>query len=291
MFEFDKWVSDQIVDAMKDVATYITVAELKRLVNKRVPPDKLKEFSKRLTESFNLVKLRTFDYALKLRDYPGMVLFLKDEGFRKSYLKFDTGRGVVLLDRGCRSIIREQSKTSYTILEHKLLQLFEGVIHETLEPTFAMSVPGTINRTIELFPGPKGEEYSKRVQELERGFHEKYVQLGDLKRRVLGLETSVKELDESVRQLIQRFAELIHNYVKVYDGIIEAVWADADRDKRLQILTSAIELAFHLSAVASFLDTSSKFYGMNMRDYAYWPYENVGILTRRAIRLFRDAMK
>jgi len=282
----DVWVLEVMKEVAKDVATYITIRELKQRLPERVPKEKRGEFVKRLSNTFSMLsrsgsRISDRDVFLKLSSFPGMMRILQDEEFRKTHMKLDTGNGIVVLDEGSKDVML----TSRMSMEHMIISCLEGWNREYLWPAFTVSLPGTLIEIEGRSPeGQARTSFSNEYSRFETEAQKERFELETRIRKVVNLEIPVTEYESEVKETLTEFSHVIDKYVSEYEKLMNLIYPSILQEVRREIGYRLFSLHLRMITLISGLDLMAKIYKLEWSGRGYWPMfslERLGNLTIR----------
>lgn len=287
LLSIDTWVLDLMLEVAKNVATYITVEELKKRIFGNIPKEKTSELKKRLSSSLSMLarsgtKISDRDIFLKLSNYPGMIRILQDEDFRKEHMKLDTGTGIVVLDDKSK----EMMLASRTSIEDKLLSCLEGWEQEYFWPAFTVSLPGTLSeiRSKKLGQNELSMKYQKEYLRFEKETEDKRLELDKRIDRVTNLKLAVGEYESEVKRTLTGFSDLLHEYIKEYDVLMNMIYPNITPELRSEVGYMLYTLQLRLLTLISALDLVAKIYGLEWHGRGDWPMSSLERLGKQVIR-------
>ena len=222
-------IDESILELMKkvamDVATSITVKELKNRILDLSSKENVGEIRRRLSTSLSLLVKRgniisDKDIFLKLSDYPGLIPILQDEKFRNDHLKLDTGTGTVILDKKCIDVL----SSSRTSIEHNILCCLKGWEKEYFYPSFKISLPGTLSLIESKLPeGQLKINYQKESLRFDRETSKEFFELTKSISKITKLELAVKDYKSEVQKTLTKTSDLLYEYIKEYDKLMDSI--------------------------------------------------------------------
>ena len=287
MSGIDTWVLDLMIEVAKNVATYITVEELKKRIFGNIPKEKISELRKRLSSSLSMLarsgtKISDRDIFLKLSNYPGMIRILQDEDFRKEHMKLDTGTGIVILDDKSK----EMMLASRTSIEHKLLLCLERWKQEYFWSAFTVSLPGTLSeiQSKKLDQNQLRIKYQNEYLRFQKETENKRLELDKRIDKVTSLKLAVGEYESEVERTLTGFSDLLHKYIKEYDVLLDMIHPNISPELRSEVGYMLFAVQLRLLTLISGLDLMAKIYGIEWHGRGDWPMLSLERLGKQVIR-------
>ena len=283
----DTWVLDLMIEVAKNVATYITIEELKKRVFDNIPKEKKDELRKRLSSSLSMLgrsgsKISDPDIFLRLSNYPGMIRILQDEDFRKEHMKLDTGTGTAILDNKSK----EMMLASRTSIEHKLLFCLKGWEQEYFWSAFTVSLPETLSEieSKKLHQDQFKAKYSNEYLRFQKETEIKRLELNNRIEKVTNLKLGVGEYESEVKRTLTGFSDLLREYIREYDLLMDMIYPNITRELRSEVGYMLYALQLRLLTLVSGLDLMAKIYGLEWHGRGDWPMLSLERLGKLVIK-------
>ncbi len=276
----DEWVLDFITKVTQDIAVTITREELIKRIPDYVSKEDNFEFRKRLASSFSSHKILKKDYILKLSDYPGLLHLLRDEGFRKKYLKLDLGNGVVILDEKSEDVL----STARTSIEHRLLRCLKGWVSEYFSPEYTNSLPGTLSYIESKIPSNLRPNYKIEYDRFQKEKDKELLELIAMINKITNLELAVGDYDSEVTGTLMKISDILYEYIKEYDKLMDFIYPKIDNKPRNEIGNILYCLQQRMLTFVSGLDLIAKIYGIYWHSREDWPMHSLEKIGKQVIK-------
>ncbi len=275
----DEWVLDFITKVTQDIADTITREELIKRIPEYVSKEDNFEFRKRLASSFSSHKILKKDYILKLSDYPGLLHLLRDEGFKKKYLKLDLGNGVVILDERSEDVL----STARTSIEHRILRCVKGWVSEFFSPDYTISLPGTLSYVESKIPLNLRPNYKIEYDRFQKEKDKELFELIAMINKITNLELAVSDYDSEVTNTLMKISDLLYEYIKEYDKLMDSIYPKITSESRNEIGNILYCLQQRMLTFVSGLDLIAKIYGIYWHSREDWLMHSLEKIGKQVI--------
>lgn len=276
----DEWVLDFITKVTQGIAVTITREELIKRIPDFVSKEDNFEFRKRLASSFSSHKISKKDYILKLSDYPGLLHLLRDEEFRKKYLKLDMGNGVVILDEKSEDVL----STARTSIEHRLLRCLKGWVSEYFSPDYTISLPGTLSYIESKIPSNLRPNYKIEYDRFQKEKDKELFELIAMINKITNLELAVRDYDSEVTRTLMKISDILYEYIKEYDKLMDSIYPKITYKSRNEIGNILYCLQQRMLTFVSGLDLIAKIYGIYWHSREDWPMHSLEKIGKQVIK-------